>query len=329
MQSFKQQFKSILQNKTAKDVIGDNFVLRDIGSNETICHALELFQKYSVSSLPVYNEKNKNYVGSVGLHDVAVVVYILAVSKCFVDLLSESVVGFKEFDNEEFKVFAEQKIDQFINIGERNQWATVKKDTHVMELMRLLSNPAQSELMKEKNVVRLGVEDENGKITGLISQFGLVAYLTKQIKDNNLFDGVKFEHLYPDEKRKIVTVKETDVAYEAFRLMLENKISGAGVVNEKGQLVSSFSSFDIKREEISENMFSEMRLTVKEYLSKSKRNFDVNTYILHKNDTLLDVLVKMNKYHLHRIFSVDDNNVPLNVFSLCDIISILLGCIGI
>ena len=75
MQSSKEQFRSLIKSKTAKDVLGENFVLREIGSQEPILKAFEMLQKYNISSMPVFFEQTHKYCGSISLQDVAIVIY--------------------------------------------------------------------------------------------------------------------------------------------------------------------------------------------------------------------------------------------------------------
>lgn len=56
----------------------------------------------------------------------------------------------------------------------------------------------------------------------------MVQFLYTEMKASKLFESCKFMDFLPPppKQQDIFTVKESDVTYEAFRMMLENKISG-------------------------------------------------------------------------------------------------------
>jgi CBS domain-containing protein len=319
-------FRKNLATKTAKDVIGNNFKLVDIESKEKVLVAIEKLLKNNVSSLPVYYEETKKYFGCVDIQDIAMVIFVLAVAKSFVDLFAQQVVEWHDFDNEDFQAFAGENIEQFCNASERNHWKTIKEDTSVLEVMKILSNPAQNVQEKGKgNVRRVGVETGEGKLIGIVSQFGMLQFLLTQIKEHGLFKGTHFKEIqHKNDCSTIYSIQETDLSIEAFKKMLEFRISGVAVLNEKGQLTSVFSSSDVKREKLNQELFSDLRLPAKEYLSKSNRYFkkeiDENAFQISANDSLEAVLDKMNKFHLHHIFQLDENRIPVKNYSLCDII---------
>jgi len=152
----------------------------------------------------------------------------------------------------------------------------------------------------------------------------MIQFLHKEITERGLFKNFHFKDVPQIESSAIQTIKETELSIEAFKMMLENRISGVAVVNDKGQLTSVFSSFDIKRENLNQELFSDLRLPAKEYLSKSNRYFkkeiDENAIQICATDSLDSVLEKVVKYHLHQIFELDENKSPIKEHSLCDII---------
>jgi len=193
-----------------------------------------------------------------------------------------------------------------------------------------LSNPAQNiDFYGRGNIRRVGVESLEGQLVGIISQFSLIQFLFQEMKKSGLFEDLKLSDLPKvKENSKILTIKESERAIEAFKLMLENSVSGVGVVDEKGHLTSVFSSSDIKRETLNQELFNDLSLPVKDYLSKSKRYFkkeiDEKTFQISSSDSFLSVLGKIVKQHLHQIFELDQNKVPIKEYSLCDFIKMFL-----
>jgi len=283
-----------------------------------------------INSLPVYNTALKKYTASIDIHDISIVIFVLAVTKSFTDLFAQEVATWHEFENEDFQFFAKEGVEKFCNASMRNFWKTVSDSTPVLELIKILGNPAQnSELQSQENVRRVGVENQEGKLVGLISQFELVKFLLQEAKKSGLFSKLKLNDVPKvKEQTKLFIIKENEHAIEAFKMMLENAITGLGVVDESGHLTSVFSSSDIKREKASQELFTDLQLTVKEYLSKSKRYFkkEIDEKILQigPNDPFISVLEKMVKNHLHQIFELDANKAPVKEYSLCDFIRMFL-----
>lgn len=85
----------------------------------------------------------------------------------------------------------------------------------------------------------------------------------------------------------------------------------------------------MKRQELNNSLFADLRLTVKEYLSKSQRYFDkeitTHAIVLESHDSCVQLFEKIHKYHLHKVFTVDENKVPLRTISLCDILRAFLN----
>ena len=104
--------------------------------------------------------------------------------------------------------------------------------------------------------------------------------------------------------------------------------SGVGVANEKGQLTSVFSASDVKREKVAKDLFTDMELPVSKFLAKSDRyireKLDSYSFQVEASDTLFDVLEKVSRTHIHNLFLVDEKQIPLRAYSLCDIISCLI-----
>lgn len=88
----------------------------------------------------------------------------------------------------------------------------------------------------------MAVVNSENTVTGIISQFGALAFLS-----NNLPQNVLQAKLLPiPPSHEVVTIKKGTTVYEAFHVFNHHKISGVPVVDEDGNLVHSFSANDIK-----------------------------------------------------------------------------------
>jgi len=66
-------------------------------------------------------------------------------------------------------------------------------------------------------------------------------------------------------------------------------------------------------------------LQLPEYLATSRGAFCLDPIVATDRDTVGSLLEKFNSFHIHRVFVVDHANHPVNVLSLCDVISFLLS----
>jgi len=117
---------------------------------------------------------------------------------------------------------------------------TVSPDTSVMKA---------SQIMKENNVRRLPVTDEEGHVIGIVSDRDLkeaspskattldvheLYYLLSELKVKDIMS------------RKVITIKPDDTVEKAAVIMLENKVTGLPVV-EDGVIVGILSQGDVFR----------------------------------------------------------------------------------
>lgn len=117
---------------------------------------------------------------------------------------------------------------------------TVSPDTSVMKA---------SQIMKENNVRRLPVTDEEGHVIGIVSDRDLkeaspskattldvheLYYLLSELKVKDIMS------------RKVITIKPDDTVEKAAVIMLENKVTGLPVI-EDGVIVGILSQGDVFR----------------------------------------------------------------------------------
>ena len=102
----------------------------------------------------------------------------------------------------------------------------VQEETPLIEVLKILSNPAQSEPHKGKgNVRRVGVESEDKRVIGMITQYGLVKYIYEIAKENSLFQDTLISEITKINKEKqLYLVDENEQAREVFRMMVEHRI---------------------------------------------------------------------------------------------------------
>jgi CBS domain-containing protein len=108
----------------------------------------------------------------------------------------------------------------------------------------------------------------------------------------------------------------TDV-FEAIRKLLENKITGAPVLDESGKIVGAFSELDCLRITLSSTYYEGMGGKVSEHMTKDLTVVDADTSILE----LAELFSKSTLRH----FPVTDNGKLVGVISRVDLLKALLS----
>lgn len=115
-------------------------------------------------------------------------------------------------------------------------------------------------------------------------------------------------------RKRVVCVRETDLAIDAFFTIYKAGVSGAGVIDEGGKLVGCLASSDLKL--LAESYdFTLLLKSVKEFLAEE----GTDPIAMHHFDTLADVVAKMVTNHVHRVFIVGPGGYPMGVVSVSDV----------
>ncbi len=122
--------------------------------------------------------------------------------------------------------------------------------TNVIHIKPQTTLPKAHELMNSKNIRRLPVVDDNGRLVGIVTQGDVRGAEPSQATSLSVWElNYLLASLRIDEimTRDLVTVDENATIGEAARLMLEYRISGLPVANEAGALVGIITESDIFR----------------------------------------------------------------------------------
>ena len=159
------------------------------------------------------------------------------------------------------------------------------------------------------------------QLIGVVTQFGVIAYLYSLLDQypdfkNKVFDISGFKD------KPVYTCFPTESVVDIFERLYDNKITGLPVVDENGEIVGSFSASDIKGHYGGEIVHT-MWKSLSEFLHSSNKFYNresgTNAFTAKDTDTFADILGKIVKNHIHRLFVVE-NRRPIGVISLSDII---------
>jgi len=178
-------------------------------------------------------------------------------------------------------------------------------------------------LAKERNLYRVAVIDDDRQLLNLITDSQVLTFLHENIEKI----GPKVDKTVADMHvlKEVVHIKESQPALDAFNLMVKEAISGVAVVDDRGHLVGNLSVRDLKVMAPDGGLFWRLYGTAKSFLEKlhaeyagSGRPATVQTCTM--NDTLKNVITKLAANRIHRLFVVDEKNMPIGVISLRDVL---------
>ena len=199
-----------------------------------------------------------------------------------------------------------------VDLCRRNPFKPVTGDATLMEVCKILSTGTH----------RVPVVDGEGNVTNIISQSSVISYLLNNSNnDANLLKSVSELHL---GTAPVLTVVDSDSAFSAFTKLDSSARSGLGVVDHSGALIANTSGSDIKLFLLHHES---LKQPIIEFLNKIRR-LDLNTrapiFTCKQEDTALKVIAKLSATKAHRIFIVDDDDKPVRVVSLTDVIRLVL-----
>ncbi|PWA88410.1 SNF1-related protein kinase regulatory subunit gamma 1 [Artemisia annua] len=130
---------------------------------------------------------------------------------------------------------------------------------------------------------------------------------------------------------KVIKVDEDEPVLQAFRLMREKRVGGLPVVSGGNKPVANISIRDSQFLLIAPEIYKDHRsitamnfvTSVKRYLEKNQKASPIISGMVtcRKDDTLIDVISKLDSKEIHRIYVVDEEGNLEGVITLRDIIS--------
>jgi hypothetical protein len=138
-------------------------------STDRLFVAVRAMLQNHTSSVAVFDDTKKSFLGFVDILDVATMIFLLAVTDSIKSVLSDNEPTWEQFTQKEVKVLAKQTLGELTNISERDPWRDVSfQATAVQVLENLIPKAAR----------RVTVRDAgNAGIEGIISQWDAVRWL--------------------------------------------------------------------------------------------------------------------------------------------------------
>jgi len=287
---------SFLQASTIRD-LKTYTPLITLASTDSVQIAFELLNNKRITSAAVYDLNEKKFLGFVDTLDLCVFV---------VSVFAENFDRHPHlYDPKELQVRFNMPVREVINMSNRDVFSPVEASESIYFL---ISNFLQYA------VHRVPVM-ENGQIVGIVSQSDVVRFLFRNAKKLNNLMTKKISELKMGSG-KVISIRNDCTLMKAFSKIITNNITGLAVVNQNGKIVNNISASDLKG--ITLTSFYKLEIQIHEVFLYHPSKLPPVTST--GNTTLLEVLEMIEQTGVHRVFEVDEENKPIAIITLTDIL---------
>ena len=171
--------------------------------------------------------------------------------------------------------------------------------------------------------IRIPVVDGEGEFVSLVTQSTVLNALSSHLttlSPDIVSQTVASLHL---PLTPVSSVKLTDKAIEAFKIMNKEHYSAVAVVNEAGALVGNISASDLKAIGYDAKMFNKLFMTVEEFLKliQAGREGGGKMLTVNNESKVEEAIEKMVQGKVHRLYVVEKGtDKPVGVLTQLDII---------
>lgn len=293
-------------NKRNKSII-------NINASASVVEAMQVLSSNNILAAPVMERETDTFLGFVDMMDLLSNVVSHYSERSSADAKQGEEVPVSWCRNietlkERGEQFAKQPITALIDKSRVDEYCPVSHHGTLAQLM---------EDVLSQNVHRVPVFDNNDKVYNILSQSDVIHFLYEHIRDIGIarFDTVEKLGL---GTRAVISMSARAKAIHAFFLMLYQKVPAVAIVSGNGELVGNLSASDLRG--LDQNSFTELLKPVMEFVKSVKRHRGLVT--CKKSSTLESVLSKLANNNVHRLWMVDDQNCPIGVVTLTDVMKL-------
>jgi len=285
------------------DVVRDHELIA-LKDSDTIKDALAILSKYRILAAPTLDSQGR-----------------AKKSLDMLDLMFFATTKFKTSKNlQETKVdeFLSKEITNLPDTSNRNAWHALNQRKSLRRSITMLSQP---------HVHRVWVEDNDGKVIGVISQSKALEILLDHKDAFPELMKSSIQTLFP-EARQVVHVFYKDSLLSAFQRIRDTKVSCLAVVDENFVLKGNISASDLKFGEWNDPaaFLNDLQNPIEDFLNNkqskifAKGQHQFKPVVARPDEALQNVMQKARENKVHRVYVVDDQFKPLYALSLSDLI---------
>ncbi|NXX76501.1 AAKG3 kinase, partial [Urocolius indicus] len=122
--------------------------------------------------------------------------------------------------------------------------------------------------------------------------------------------------------RDVAVVPETAPVYTALEIFVDRRVSALPVINDAGQVVGLYSRFDVIHL-AAQKTYNNLDISVREALRQRSICLE-GVLTCYPHESMEDVIDRMAEEQVHRLVLVDENQYPLGIVSLSDVLQALV-----
>lgn len=165
-------------------------------------------------------------------------------------------------------------------------------------------------------VHRVCVVKAGADLSNIITQSAVVEALKHSTGDFRALEWRSLHDLGMDGEREVVSVREDQTLFEAFKLIATRNVSALPVVDADGRLVGTLSARDVRFVLLNSEKYVFLRLPINKFPDLTRR---VETCA--PQDSLRTVINKLVATKIHRVYLLDPSGRPDRVIALSDVIA--------
>jgi len=285
-----------------------------VNSDQHVEKALERLNRHNITALPVVDTKNNKILGVLDILDI-------------VDHASQVLsweTGKQINFNSSCWEFLYKPVRELV-VGSKRKTCIVSEASSLAVAIQELSKGVHCCLVvpEEEPLQPKPVETPVELVSGLITQSDIVRFAAENIMWLNRPSYNMSIRELGLISSPVVSVSTSLPVREAFTFINQKYIHGVAVVDQNGKLVGNLSASNIKG--ITNRSFPVLRLSVAEFLKRdSRRKWWRRPVCVRETETLKLAILQFSSTRKHRMYIVDNDERPIGVVSLSDIVKKLL-----
>jgi len=277
--------------------------------------AIDVFKgliEHGLHSVPVLQKTKRKWYGFVELSDIVQ----FYVEKFGNQLGDEGRSALDSIGKQED--FLEKTVDEIMKspLTRRNVFHPISRGYSLFSAIEAMA--------REEHLHRVPIIDGDRQLKSVLSQSQVIEYIQANLES---LGSIKNKPVGSMEGvlKEVISVNETSLAIDAFKLMQQRNITGVAVLNENGSVIGNLSVRDLKGLRLENQLFHRLFQTVHNFMRHLKEeNKDDNRpktkKVVHATDTLSHVIEILVDHTIHRVYVVGAENKPIGVVTLKDVL---------
>jgi CBS domain-containing protein len=284
-------------------------------SDVTIENALRRMGRYNISAVPVLESKTDTTIlGFAGVLDaLAYLCQLFGVQEQGGLKIEEGTLGDK------IQQFRNSPLRNIVDTSGRNPFKLIHGEES-------LANAVDQYL---KGVHRIAITDDEGNLTGVVSQWAIVNYLaTVPTEDKQWLPVMNTKVVDATHSMQVVSVNMNEKTINAFYQMYTNNLSAIAVVDDDGKLWGNLSASDLRPYLLYLTDYNILMKPVCDFLSaiRKEQGRPANFVVAFPPETKVkEVITTFNEEIVHRGYIVNVDKTIVGAYSLTDLMQDLIA----